>query len=253
VPPADDAAALGPVLTPAVTPALTAASRRSPRLARVLLLSAFGAGLLGLAVPDGTPAPQRIALDKAAASTTLVDDNLSAARIALEPAMAARVTAPQRASRQRAVPVKRVAQPRTPTHERVASVRWVRPSYAAVVSFYGPRWGRLHKGIDFGDAHGDPIRAIGDGIVVGAGYLSSESGYGQITLIRHANGMVSAYAHQSRMLVRAGDRVTAGEVIGRVGSTGNSTGAHLHFELRSSRNGGQVNPLTWLRRHGVRI
>jgi murein DD-endopeptidase MepM/ murein hydrolase activator NlpD len=113
------------------------------------------------------------------------------------------------------------------------------------------RWGRMHKGIDFGAGSGAPIRAIGDGVVIGAGYQGEESGYGQITLIRHSNGMVSAYAHQSGMLVHAGERVSAGELIGYVGSTGHVTGPHLHFEIRTEAHGGQVNPRSWLAQHGV--
>jgi murein DD-endopeptidase MepM/ murein hydrolase activator NlpD len=127
--------------------------------------------------------------------------------------------------------------------------RWVRPSGAGVVSGYGMRWGRMHKGIDFGAHYGSPIRAIGDGVVVGAGYLGDEGGYGQITIIRHPGGLYSAYAHQSRMAVHAGEHVKAGEVIGYVGSTGHSTGPHLHFEIRHSAHGGQINPLKWLRAH----
>jgi murein DD-endopeptidase MepM/ murein hydrolase activator NlpD len=147
-----------------------------------------------------------------------------------------------RASRSRTV---------VPAKKRVAA--WVRPSSAGIVSPFGMRWGRLHKGVDFGAHYGAPIYAIGDGVVVGTGYQSGESGYGQITIIRHRNGYYSAYAHQSSYLVHVGEHVTAGEVIGHVGSTGNVTGPHLHFEIRTVEHGGQVNPVPWLRAHGVRV
>lgn len=139
-----------------------------------------------------------------------------------------------------------------PTAPRAAAA-WVRPSPAAIVSPYGPRWGGFHAGIDFGAAYGTAIRAVGDGVVVGTGYLSGEGGYGQLTLIQHGDGVTSAYAHQSRIAVRVGDRVTAGQVIGYIGSTGHSTGPHLHFEIRTRTHGGQINPATWLRDHGVSV
>jgi murein DD-endopeptidase MepM/ murein hydrolase activator NlpD len=138
----------------------------------------------------------------------------------------------------------------TRAHRHVAP-RWVVPLHAGVSSYYGPRWGRMHEGIDLNAPYGAKVRAIGAGRVIGAGYLPSESGYGIIVLVRHANGAVSAYAHLSKASVSAGERVQPGDVVGRVGNTGHSFGAHLHFEIRV---GGQpVNPLKWLRKRGVRI
>ncbi|MDP9181789.1 MAG: M23 family metallopeptidase, partial [Actinomycetota bacterium] len=92
---------------------------------------------------------------------------------------------------------------------------------------------------------------VGAGTVVGAGYLADEGGYGQIVLVRHRGGVITAYAHMSKVLVHAGERVRAGEVIGKVGSTGHVTGPHLHFEVRIG--GQKVNPVPWLRRHGVSV
>ena len=220
---------------------------RSPRLVRLLLLGACGAGLLGLGLPGTNPSVQALSVTPASA-TTLVE--------ATEPAVlhAPRVAPPRvapRATRSRTV-AKAPAVRRTVAKKK-ATGRWVRPSYAGIVSYYGPRWGRMHKGVDFGAGYGDPIRAAGDGVVIGSGYLGSESGYGIITLIRHSNGYVTAYAHQAKSFVSAGERVTAGEVIGKVGSTGHSTGAHLHFEVRTATHSGQINPLPWLRARGVSI
>jgi murein DD-endopeptidase MepM/ murein hydrolase activator NlpD len=113
------------------------------------------------------------------------------------------------------------------------------------------RWGRMHEGIDFGAHTGAPIHAVGDGVVIGAGYLPQEGGYGQIVLIRHKGGVVTAYAHMSKVLTHAGERVHAGDLIGRVGSTGHVTGPHLHFEVRLG--GTHVDPRRWLRRHGVYV
>ena len=221
-----------------MTPADACAPARSPRLVRLLILGALGLGLAGLSLPSGHPALQTVAVTTAAAQTPITADVLQGDLVE------------RHASRSRPLTAA-VARPhRKPA---VHQPTWVRPSYAAVTSPYGIRWGRMHKGIDFGAHYGDPIRAIGDGVVVGAGYQASEGGYGQITIIRHADGFYSAYAHQSRMAVHVGQRVKAGQVIGYVGATGHVTGPHLHFEIRTAMHGGQINPLAWLRAHHVRV
>lgn len=101
---------------------------------------------------------------------------------------------------------------------------------------------RLHSGVDWAASAGTPIVAAGDGEIVRMAYNSG--GYGRYTVIRHANGYETAYAHQSRFAegLAEGDRVRQGQVIGYVGSTGLSTGNHLHYEVRI--NGQTVNPLT---------
>jgi murein DD-endopeptidase MepM/ murein hydrolase activator NlpD len=151
-----------------------------------------------------------------------------------------------------------VALPATPVRRTVRAARsrslgshWARPVSAGMNSPYGPRWGGWHPGIDFAAHYGAPIHVVADGTVVGAGYLSGEGGYGQIVLVRHKGGVVTAYAHMSKVLVHAGERVRAGETIGKVGATGHVTGPHLHFEVRIG--GRKVNPVPWLRRHGVRV
>lgn len=111
----------------------------------------------------------------------------------------------------------------------------------------------MHKGIDFAASYGDRLHAIGDGVVVGAGYHSEEGGYGQMTLIRHTDGIVSADAHQSRMVVHVGDHVRAGQLIGYVGATGHVTGPHLHFEIGTETHGGQVDPRAWFAAHGIHV
>ena len=100
---------------------------------------------------------------------------------------------------------------------------------------------RLHTGIDIGASTGDSILAAADGVVVSTGSLG---GYGNATVIEHGGGMATLYGHQSAILVSPGDRVTAGEVIGRVGCTGACTGPHLHFEVRIE--GEPVNPIPYL-------
>ncbi|HET8728173.1 MAG TPA: M23 family metallopeptidase [Alphaproteobacteria bacterium] len=98
---------------------------------------------------------------------------------------------------------------------------------------------KLHTGVDLASPRGTPIYAAGDGVVERAGW---SSGYGQFTLIKHANGYETGYGHQSKIVVKPGEKVRQGQIIGYVGSTGNSTGPHLHFEIRV--NSRYVDPLS---------
>lgn len=102
---------------------------------------------------------------------------------------------------------------------------------------------RFHRGIDVAAPHGTPIRAFKAGTVVFSGV---KGGYGYAVDIRHADGIVTRYAHNSKNLVRVGQRVRAGDVIAKVGSTGHSTGPHIHFEV--IRGGDRVDPIKFLRR-----
>ena len=98
-------------------------------------------------------------------------------------------------------------------------------------------YSRFHKGLDFGAAHGTPIVAATDGVVTFAG---RHGGHGNYVKLKHAGGLATAYAHMSRIAARPGARVTQGQVIGYVGSTGLSTGPHLHYEVY--KNGVAINP-----------
>ncbi|MFN2504854.1 MAG: peptidoglycan DD-metalloendopeptidase family protein [Acidimicrobiales bacterium] len=100
---------------------------------------------------------------------------------------------------------------------------------------------RLHTGVDLGASSGTPIRAAGSGVVVTAEWYG---GYGNATIIDHGNGLATLYGHQSSIGVSAGQRVSQGEVIGRVGCTGSCTGPHLHFEVRE--DGTPVNPMGYI-------
>jgi murein DD-endopeptidase MepM/ murein hydrolase activator NlpD len=115
------------------------------------------------------------------------------------------------------------------------------PVQGVITSPFGMRWGRMHEGIDIGAPTGTPIWAAAGGTVFYAGW---EGGYGNLTVIDHGNGLATAYGHQSRIVVATGQTVTRGQVIGYVGSTGHSTGPHLHFEVRV--NGTPVDPLGYL-------
>ncbi|MEI6427773.1 MAG: peptidoglycan DD-metalloendopeptidase family protein [Pseudanabaena sp. ELA607] len=89
---------------------------------------------------------------------------------------------------------------------------------------------RLHKGIDIGAAMGSPILAASDGVVTEAGW--TDGGYGNIVELKHSDGTLTLYAHTSRVLVKKGETVKRGDLIAEVGSTGRSTGPHLHFEVQ---------------------
>jgi murein DD-endopeptidase MepM/ murein hydrolase activator NlpD len=115
------------------------------------------------------------------------------------------------------------------------------PVSGPVTSPFGYRWGRLHAGIDIGVPYGTPIHAAASGTVVLAGWTG---GYGNYTCIDHGGGLATCYAHQSSYAVSGGAQVAQGQVIGYVGSTGHSFGAHLHFEVRI--NGTPVDPLGYL-------
>lgn len=97
----------------------------------------------------------------------------------------------------------------------------------------GPHAGRNHKGLDLSARSGTPIYSVTDGVVVMA---RSYYGYGNLVVVKTPTGKRLLYAHQSKMLVRKGKQVSAGDRIGRVGSTGYSTGPHLHFEVRTDKD-----------------
>ncbi|WGH78209.1 M23 family metallopeptidase [Jannaschia ovalis] len=108
-------------------------------------------------------------------------------------------------------------------------------------SGFGPRWGRMHSGMDFAGPRGSEIRATAEGVVTHAGWLS---GYGKLVKIRHPLGFETRYAHLNSISVRTGQRVSRGERIGGMGTTGRSTGVHLHYEIR--RGGQALNPVTFI-------
>ncbi len=125
--------------------------------------------------------------------------------------------------------------------EKVPFALPVKASYRQTSKF-GPRGGRMHEGVDMAAPIGTPLYATADGVVKFAG---RKNGYGLIVIIKHDFGFETRYAHQSRLRVKTGQRVSRGERIGDMGNTGRSTGPHVHYEVR--RNGKPVNPTTFIK------
>jgi murein DD-endopeptidase MepM/ murein hydrolase activator NlpD len=128
---------------------------------------------------------------------------------------------------------------------------WVHPlPGASTTSCYGMRWGALHAGVDLAAPNGAPIRAVGDGVVTEVGWVYG--GYGISVAIDHQNGFYTHYAHAAQANVSVGQRVSAGQTIALEGSTGDSTGPHLHFEVHQGW-WNQIEPTSWMRDRGVDI
>ncbi len=133
------------------------------------------------------------------------------------------------------------------TRKQDETLGWVRPIEAYLTQRFGGANG--HPGIDLGAALGTRIVAAHGGTVIYAGW---ESGYGNFVQILHENKIVTCYGHLSRIDVRVGQVVTTGQQIGLEGSTGHSTGPHLHFEVRlNGQDGIKIDPLAWLAEHDV--
>jgi murein DD-endopeptidase MepM/ murein hydrolase activator NlpD len=130
-----------------------------------------------------------------------------------------------------------------PHSDELSSDGWIWPTRGMFSSGFGWRWGRMHKGIDIANNVGTPILAAKDGEVIFAGW--HDGGYGYLVTLRHDDGSVSLYAHNSRLLVQQGQEVEQGQTISQMGSTGRSTGPHLHFEIHPPGRGA-VNPLQFL-------
>ena len=121
---------------------------------------------------------------------------------------------------------------------------WPVAEFDRITSSFGVRWNSFHEGIDIPAGRGTPILAAESGRVIAARFMES---YGRAVWLEHRNNMVTRYCHASEILVKEGDIVKKGQVIALVGSSGNSTGNHLHFEIRYSDF--PLNPLDFLPYH----
>ena len=201
----------------------------------VVGLSAFvGAGVVALGAASNLP--------DAKAVNPKVLANLENASAASQ-ALAARDNTANRASR---------SEDRASTKAgtaRQAQDVWLLPlNDYTFTSPYGVRWGKLHAGIDLAAPEGTPYMAVHGGVVTQAGY---NGGYGYSITIRQDDNVEVIYAHSRRLLVQVGQKVTAGQVIGEVGSTGASYGTHLHLEIHV--NGTPTDPVPYLRQRGVDV
>ncbi|MHA2788446.1 M23 family metallopeptidase [Corynebacterium sp. S7] len=127
--------------------------------------------------------------------------------------------------------------------------RVVLPTVGTFTSGFGARWGAQHKGIDIAAPLGTPIRAVMDGTVVNAG---PAQGFGNWVVLQHSNGEKSVYGHMASYNVSVGQKVSAGDVIAAVGNEGQSTGPHLHFEIKPDGTTA-VDPRPWFAERGINI
>ncbi len=134
-----------------------------------------------------------------------------------------------------------------PKANLIGDAAYVQPTVGRFTSGFGARWGRSHNGIDIAGPIGTPIYSVADGVVEEAG---PASGFGLVVKVRHADGTESVYGHVNQMFVEVGDEITAGQQIAEIGNRGQSTGPHLHFEVRQP-DGTPMEPRSWLQEHGV--
>lgn len=199
----------------------------SRRYAAVVTTAILGAGVVamgaGVAVPDGGEAVDPTKL------TLSVEDRLAAL---------------DKAARSKELPGGAA------NAQQQAPDVWLLPVRVEfqITTLFAMRWGSFHKGLDMAAPYGTPFYAAHAGVVVLSRYYA---GYGNCVMIDHGNGITTVYGHASKLLVEEGQRVDAGQILALIGSTGYSTGPHLHFEVRL--NDEQVNPMTWMRTHGVDI
>ncbi|MER7537277.1 M23 family metallopeptidase [Streptomyces sp. NPDC097704] len=217
--------------------------------ARITAVALAAAGL-GATLVAG--AGSAFAAEGKAAPAALTVSAAVAAQADAQAHVAAQVKAAvAKAAAVKATPVKAV---------KKAAPAWVKPvtTYALSASFNqgGAMWAHKHSGQDFAVPVGTPVKAASAGTVVKAGPNGGGDGpaYGNAIVIKHANGTYSQYAHLSKIQVHIGQKVGAGQQIALSGNTGNSSGPHLHFEIRTTPNyGSAVNPMSFLRAHGVGV
>ena len=128
-------------------------------------------------------------------------------------------------------------------HVEPLSLEW--PADGAITDGYGPRWGRMHLGIDIGILRSLDLRAATSGAVTASGWLTGYEGYGNVVTIDIGGGYTLLYAHLAAAHVVPGQWVAAGDPIGVAGCTGSCTGTHLHFELR--KNGTPIDPFSYFK------
>ena len=219
-----------------------------------LLLSALLAGGLAASVVGFGGTPHASA---EATSVLEAQQALLAADAGLEMKPQASITVAEAELRLAEVAASRNARAEAQAEAEAAAIEAARPKAvfpidgARLTSGYGSRWGTFHYGIDLAAPMLTPEYAAMDGVVLRAG---SASGFGLAVYILHDNGDVSVYGHMEKILVKPGQYVEAGETIALVGNRGQSTGPHLHFEVRQGgEDGERINPVKWLNARGVQV
>ncbi|GAB3880484.1 M23 family metallopeptidase [Terrabacter terrigena] len=235
------------------------ASELSPEAAAMKNVSNSVAGLGLTADPDALAAATanragaRSSRDMARDAKNLIVDATASASSAAAQAQAAA----DKAAAAQAAAVKAKAEAAAKAKREAAeralarAHRWVSPvSGYTLTSGFGWRWGKMHPAQDLACPVGTSVRALSSGTVIFAGW--SNEGYGNFVKIRHWDGTVSWMAHNSRLLVSVGEEVAPGQLVAYSGSTGNSTGPHVHLEIHPD-DGAAVAPRTWLADHGVNL
>lgn len=209
-------------------------------------------GTAALINASSTPATDTVAVAEATERQAAADRANRSGRIAATSAPAkapaAKAPAAPAAPKKAAAPAAKKAA--APAKKAAPAPKWVSPMPGVPLSScFGPRWGTVHKGIDFAGRNGTKIRSVGAGRVAAVGW--NYTGYGNSVVIDHGWGYLSHYAHSSKALVKVGQKVKPGQPIALEGSTGDSTGPHLHFEIHKGM-WNQIDPAKWLRAKGVK-
>ncbi|MFF2011947.1 M23 family metallopeptidase [Streptomyces sp. NPDC058195] len=208
----------------------------------------LGAGAAFAASSTGAPGSADH-LTGAGAARSIAEQASVQSKIAAKKAVAAKKAA---ATKKAALKAKKAALKKT--HGWSAPVN--RYELSASFGNDGSRWAHKHSGQDFAVPVGTKVKAAHNGVVVKAGPNGGGDGpaYGNAVVIKHSNGTYSQYAHLSKIDVRIGESVRTGDRIASSGNTGNSSGPHLHFEIRHTADyGSAVNPVHFLNREGVRV
>lgn len=225
--------------------------------AAALMVTTTGATMAESAVPVAAPLTLDLSgaqsetarTEQAADEATVIDlavrrQDSSMQTAALQGRVEAKDRAARDAKRKAAAKAKARAEAERNGKKWVKAIRTGRHT-----SDFGPRWGRNHNGIDVAAPVGTPLYAMSKGTVVHAAYSSVA---GNKVEIKYWDGTSSTYHHMSRMDVKAGQSVMSGDVVGAVGNTGRSFGAHLHLEIHPG-GGDPINPFPWLKKKGILV
>ncbi|MER8221654.1 M23 family metallopeptidase [Streptomyces sp. NPDC094143] len=230
---------------------VTSRSSRTSQLRTRATVLAAGLGV-SAALGAGVAAAADTTAASGAASAVQAQAAAQAKAAKAEAVKAEKAAAAKKAAQKKAAAVKKAAKKAKPS--------WVDPvkKYKLSASFAqnGGMWQSTHSGQDYAVPSGTQVVAAHGGTVVKAGPNGAGDGpaYGNAVVVKHGNGTYSQYAHLSQVKVRIGQVVKTGQEIARSGNTGNSSGPHLHFEIRTSPNyGSAVDPVKFLRGKGVKI